>query len=238
MDEDSLPLTDAGDSARWRMFRAALISRSCGSPHSRHVHRFTRHSLTPWGPLSDPPDEQVRRVFVSLTTGTLLPVCWPLYCRRVLSIPHPQSSTDFAILSLHQVGGYSHRPRQSALTFNRSVRVTERGVSSWCCIAWRQCRKRRHPNMTARARLAPNSSHLQQFLSLRWRTASVSAHGSAVREIAAEPMRSSRAPRSSAMLFSRQREGITEPACPSPRRGGVPPTPAVGARCKNVHRSR
>jgi hypothetical protein len=36
-------------------------------------------------------------VFLSLTICTDLPVCSPLYSSIRLSIPHPLSSTDFAI---------------------------------------------------------------------------------------------------------------------------------------------
>jgi hypothetical protein len=65
---DSFPLTDAGNSARRRMFLAALISRSWDAPHSSHIQSLTRNPLTPWGPVKDPQDEQVRLVFLSLTT--------------------------------------------------------------------------------------------------------------------------------------------------------------------------
>jgi hypothetical protein len=39
----------------------------------------------------------VTLVFLSLTTSKLLAACWLLYSRKVLSIPQPESSTDFAI---------------------------------------------------------------------------------------------------------------------------------------------
>ncbi len=52
---------------------------------------------SPVGPVRDLQLLQVRVVFRSLTTRTLLPACWPLYCNSVLSMPQPASRTDFAI---------------------------------------------------------------------------------------------------------------------------------------------
>ena len=66
MDENSFPLTDAGNSVRRRIFLAAFIARSCDSPQSRHIHRLTRKPLTPWGPDTLPHDEQLRLVYLSL----------------------------------------------------------------------------------------------------------------------------------------------------------------------------
>jgi hypothetical protein len=45
--EGSFPHTDAGNSARRRMFLAALTSRSCDSPQSQHTQRLTCNPLTP-----------------------------------------------------------------------------------------------------------------------------------------------------------------------------------------------
>jgi hypothetical protein len=45
--DDSFPLTDAGNSARRRMFFAALTSRSCHSPQCSHIQRLTRNPLAP-----------------------------------------------------------------------------------------------------------------------------------------------------------------------------------------------
>jgi hypothetical protein len=66
-DEDSFLLTDAGHSARRRMFRAPLTSRSCDTPHAVHVQRLTCNPLTPRGPVRESQCEQVQLVFLSLT---------------------------------------------------------------------------------------------------------------------------------------------------------------------------
>jgi hypothetical protein len=47
--------------------------------------------------VSDPQDAQARLVYLSQATDTDLPACSPLYRSICLSIPHPLSSTDFAI---------------------------------------------------------------------------------------------------------------------------------------------
>ena len=87
-----------------RMLRAAFASRSWTAPQSAHTHRLTTSMSRPEGPARDPQLLHAREVFFSLTTLTLLPACLPLYCSCVLSIPQPESSTDFAIRVLASLG--------------------------------------------------------------------------------------------------------------------------------------
>jgi hypothetical protein len=94
----SIPLlTDGGDLPADRMFRAALTSRSCVSPHALHTQVLTTSMSRPAGPVKALQLLHVRVVFLSLTMSTHLPACWPLYCNCVLSIPQPASNTDLAI---------------------------------------------------------------------------------------------------------------------------------------------
>src|SRR4051794_31911646 len=96
--EDSFPLTEVPHlDPALRMFRAALTSRSCHSPQCAHSQRLTASCLRPLGPLRAPQLEQLREVFRSLTTWTVLPAHSPLYCKNRLSVPQPESNTDFAI---------------------------------------------------------------------------------------------------------------------------------------------
>jgi hypothetical protein len=92
---DSFPRTEVKHLDPIRIFRAALTSRSCESPHSLHIHDLTINPFTPCGPLAQPHEEQVTLVYFSLTTETLLPACWPLYCSCVLSMPQPLSKNGF-----------------------------------------------------------------------------------------------------------------------------------------------
>src|ERR1700750_3353092 len=97
-DDDSFPLTEVPHlDPAMRMFRAALTSRSCDSPQCAHSQCLTASCLRPLGPLRAPQLEQAREVFLSLTTWTVLPAHSPLYCRNRLSMPQPESRTDFAI---------------------------------------------------------------------------------------------------------------------------------------------
>src|ERR1700691_379466 len=80
-----------------RILRAALTSRSCDFPQSRHTHDLTINPLTPRGPLRAPQFEQVTVEYLSSLTSKLLAACSHLYARSLLSIPQPESSTDFAI---------------------------------------------------------------------------------------------------------------------------------------------
>src|ERR1700683_1633610 len=80
-----------------RILRVAFTSRSCDSPQSLHIHDLTINPLTPRGPLRAPQAEQVTLVFLSITTSNVLAACWLLYSRKVLSLPQPESNTDFAI---------------------------------------------------------------------------------------------------------------------------------------------
>jgi len=93
----SFPPTEVRHLDPIRIFRAALRSRSCKAPHSLHTQDLTVSPLTPRGPLRAPQAEQVTLVFRSLTTSKLLAACLALYSRNLLSIPQPESSTDFAI---------------------------------------------------------------------------------------------------------------------------------------------
>jgi hypothetical protein len=103
-DEDSFPLTDAGNSARRRMFRAAFTSRSCGTPHAAQVHRLTRNPLTPCGPVKASQFEQVRLEFLSFTIWKVLPASLAL----VLQTPseHTPSGIQHGLRHpcFHQLG--------------------------------------------------------------------------------------------------------------------------------------
>ena len=65
MGECPFPRRDADNSARRRIFLAALTSRSCDSPQSAHIHRLTGKPLTPRGPDKLPHDEQLLLVYLS-----------------------------------------------------------------------------------------------------------------------------------------------------------------------------
>jgi nicotinamidase-related amidase len=99
---DSFSLTDAGNSARRRMFLAAFTSRSCHAPQRSHIQRLTRNPLTPCGTVSDPPDEQLRLVFHSLRTATLLPdiarllAVWRSKEWPISHVPHDSRFADSA----------------------------------------------------------------------------------------------------------------------------------------------
>ncbi|HWX78555.1 MAG TPA: hypothetical protein VNZ02_00570, partial [Steroidobacteraceae bacterium] len=67
------------------------------TPHALHTQVFTTSMSRPAGPLKAQQLLHVRVVLLSSTIRTHLPACWPLYCSCALSIPHPASSTDFAI---------------------------------------------------------------------------------------------------------------------------------------------
>ena len=95
--DDSFPLTDGGDLPADRMFRAALTSRSCVTPHALHTQVLTTSMSKPVGPERALQLLHVRVESLSVTMITLLPACWPLYCNCVLSMPQPASSTDLAI---------------------------------------------------------------------------------------------------------------------------------------------
>ena len=96
-DDCSFPRTEVRHLDPIRIFRAAFTSRSCDSPQSLHTHDLTINPLTPRGPVRLPQAEQVTLVLLSLTTSKLLAACWLLYSRKPLSMPQPESSTDFAI---------------------------------------------------------------------------------------------------------------------------------------------
>ena len=65
--DDSFPLTDGGHLPADRMFRAALTSRSCVTPHALHTHVLTASMSRPVGPVRALQLLHVRVVFLSLT---------------------------------------------------------------------------------------------------------------------------------------------------------------------------
>jgi hypothetical protein len=79
-----VPHTDAGNSARCRMFLAPFTSRSCHTPHGAHIQNLTRNPLTFCAPLSDPQDEQLpagvsRADDLNASTRLLALVKWPAF---------------------------------------------------------------------------------------------------------------------------------------------------------------
>ena len=100
----SFPHTDGGHLPADRMFLAALTSLSWVSPHPLHIHVLTASMSRPAGPVRAPQLLHACVVYLSLTIRTHLPACWPLYCSCALSMPQPESSTDFAIRVLASFG--------------------------------------------------------------------------------------------------------------------------------------
>src|ERR1700728_4159991 len=94
--DSSFPL-EVRDLDPIRVFRAELTSRSCNSPQLLHTQNLTVNPLIPRGPVRARQGKQVTVVFLSLVTSNVLPACWLLYCRKPLSMPQPESSTDLAI---------------------------------------------------------------------------------------------------------------------------------------------
>jgi len=95
--DDSFPLTEVRLLDPARMFRAALTSRSCSTPHAEQHQCLTTSCLGPLGPVKHPQLEQARVVNRSLTMTTDLPACSPLYRSICLSVPQPLSRTAFAM---------------------------------------------------------------------------------------------------------------------------------------------
>jgi hypothetical protein len=87
------------------------------SGHSeRHSRLGVRNPLTPRGPLRAAQAEQVMLVFLSLVTSKLLAACSHLYAKNLLSVPQPESSTDFAIRVRTAPAGDSTPPRVRRVT--------------------------------------------------------------------------------------------------------------------------
>ena len=70
--DDSFPLTDGGDLPADRMFRAALTSRSCVTPHALHTQVLTTSMSKPVGPERALQLLHVRVESLSVTMITLL----------------------------------------------------------------------------------------------------------------------------------------------------------------------
>jgi hypothetical protein len=99
--EGSFPLTEVPHlNPDARIFRAALTSRSCDTPHRTHTHVLTASCLRPLGPVREPQLLHARVVFLSLTTLTDLPAYSLLYNSICLSMPQPLSSTAVAMVVL------------------------------------------------------------------------------------------------------------------------------------------
>src|ERR1700685_401535 len=91
--DDSSPL-EVRDLDPIRVFRAELTSRSCNSPQLLHTQNLTGNPLIPRGPVKARQGKQVTVVFLSLVISNGLPACWLSSCRKPLSAPQHESSTD------------------------------------------------------------------------------------------------------------------------------------------------
>lgn len=90
-----------------RMFFAALMSRSCSTPHIAHRHALIPRPATPFGPVRLRQHEQVWVEYASSTSSNHTPASSHLYDSMVRNALQPASSTLFAMLVFARLDAFT-----------------------------------------------------------------------------------------------------------------------------------